>query len=93
MVSLKVVIDCELTFTDLIDLKIVGIFRFTLAVLGTEDPKLMVRVSSVFILISLLYSMELIVLAGRVKLINYGVVLILLFMKMMWVSFRILMDS
>ena len=93
MVSLKVVIDCELTFTDLIDLKIVGIFRSTLVVLGTEDPKLMVRVSSVLILISLLYSMELIVLAGRVKLVNYGVVLILLFMKMMWVSFRILMDS
>ena len=75
------------------DLKIVGILRLTLAVLGTEEPKLMVNVSSVLILISLLYSTEVIVLAGRVKLVNSGVVLILLFMKIIWVSFKILMDS
>lgn len=62
------------------DLKIVGIFMFTFAVLATVVAKFIVKVSSVLILISLLYWMELIVLAGRVRLVKSGNVLILLFM-------------
>jgi hypothetical protein len=47
--------DCELTMTDFMDLKIVGIFMFTFDVLGTAVAKLIVRVYSVLILIYLLY--------------------------------------
>ncbi len=82
----------ELTLMFLIDLKMVGNLILILSTLETADPKVIMMVYYVLILIYSLYMIEFMVFTGSVKLVKLGAVFILLFINKICVSLRILID-